>query len=507
MKLMSYLSSSKVRIFDTTLRDGKQTPGASLTPEEKVLIARQLDRLGVDAIEAGTPITSKGELRSIKLIAAEALQAEVYGLARLRHADVDAVLQSDINHIHLFIATSDIHLKHKLHMTRDQVVETALDLIDYARDHGLIVEFSAEDATRTDLAYLKHFYHEVDQAGVTRINIPDTLGLMTPHTMRILVKELKSVITTPLSIHCHNDFGMAVANSLAGLEAGADQVHVAVNGLGERAGNASLEEIAIALNILYKTETNIVPNLIYQTSQLVSRLTGVPVQPNKAIVGENAFTHEAGIHTHGVTSHPLTYEPISPELVGRKRTLIAGKHAGAHGIQAKLADLGVHPSIEQLKDIVLKIKELGDHGKIVTDSDLSEIASSVMGVSIKEEPIIRLTELAVMTGTKMTPTASVRVIMNDRDFALAETGVGPVDAAMKAIQKLTRDLVNVTLREYRLEALTGGSNAVAEVIIKVEDKDGNVVSSRSANEDIVKASVNAMIAGINRLLISRKFRA
>jgi 2-isopropylmalate synthase len=296
MKLMSYLSSSKVRIFDTTLRDGKQTPGASLTPEEKVLIARQLDRLGVDAIEAGTPITSKGELRSIKLIAAEALQAEVYGLARLRHADVDAVLQSDINHIHLFIATSDIHLKHKLHMTRDQVVETALDLIDYARDHGLIVEFSAEDATRTDLAYLKHFYHEVDQAGVTRINIPDTLGLMTPHTMRILVKELKSVITTPLSIHCHNDFGMAVANSLAGLEAGADQVHVAVNGLGERAGNASLEEIAIALNILYKTETNIVPNLIYQTSQLVSRLTGVPVQPNKAIVGENAFTHEAGIH-------------------------------------------------------------------------------------------------------------------------------------------------------------------------------------------------------------------
>jgi 2-isopropylmalate synthase len=193
--------------------------------------------------------------------------------------------------------------------------------------------------------------------------------------------------------------------------------------------------------------------------------------------------------------------------VGRKRTLIAGKHAGAHGIQAKLADLGVHPSIEQLKDIVLKIKELGDHGKIVTDSDLSEIASSVMGVSIKEEPIIRLTELAVMTGTKMTPTASVRVIMNDRDFALAETGVGPVDAAMKAIQKLTRDLVNVTLREYRLEALTGGSNAVAEVIIKVEDKDGNVVSSRSANEDIVKASVNAMIAGINRLLISRKFRA
>jgi 2-isopropylmalate synthase len=298
---------------------------------------------------------------------------------------------------------------------------------------------------------------------------------------------------------------MAVANSIAGLQAGAQGVHATVNGLGERAGNASLEEIVMALTILHKTQTNIVPALIYPTSQLVSRLTGVPVQPNKAIVGENAFTHEAGIHTHGVTSHPLTYEPISPELVGRKRTLIAGKHAGAHGIQVKLADFGFRPSAEQLRTIVERVIELGDCGKIVTDNDLSEIASSTMGVSLTEEPIIRLTELAVMTGTKMTPTASIRVVMNGRDFTSVETGVGPVDAAMKAIQKLTRNLVNVSLREYRIEALTGGSNAVAEVIIKVEDKDGNVVSSRSANEDIVKASVNAMIIGINRLLTFRKY--
>jgi 2-isopropylmalate synthase len=238
---------------------------------------------------------------------------------------------------------------------------------------------------------------------------------------------------------------------------------------------------------------------------LVSQLTGVPVQPNKAIVGENAFTHEAGIHTHGVTSHPLTYEPISPELVGRKRTLIAGKHAGMHGIQAILIDFGLRPSAEQLRAIVERAKELGDHGKIVTDNDLLEITFSIMGVSLKEEPIIRLTELAVMTGTKMTPTASVRVIMNDRAFTSVETGVGPVDAAMKALQKLTRNQVNVTLREYRIEALTGGSNAVAEVIIKVEDMSGNVVSSRSANEDIVKASVNAMIIGINRLLTYQKY--
>jgi 2-isopropylmalate synthase len=470
-----------------------------------VLIARQLDRLGVDAIEAGTPITSKEEFRSVKCIATEGLKAEVYGLARLRHADVDAVIRSGINHIHLFITTSDIHLEQKLHMTRDQAVRTALELIDYAKSHGLNVEFSAEDATRTDLKYLKHFYHEVDQAGVIRINIPDTLGIMTPNSIYTLVKELKSVITIPLSVHCHDDFGMAVANSIAGLQAGADQVHVAVNGLGERAGNASLEEIVMALTILHKTQTNIIPALIYPTSQLVSRLTGVPVQPNKAIVGENAFTHEAGIHTHGVTSHPLTYEPINPELVGRKRTLIAGKHAGMHGIQAILIDFGLRPSAEQLRAIVERAKELGDHGKIVTDNDLLEITFSIMGVSLKEEPIIRLTELAVMTGTKMTPTASVRVIMNDRAFTSVETGVGPVDAAMKALQKLTRNQVNVTLREYRIEALTGGSNAVAEVIIKVEDMSGNVVSSRSANEDIVKASVNAMIIGINRLLTYQKY--
>ncbi|TRO54339.1 2-isopropylmalate synthase, partial [Candidatus Bathyarchaeota archaeon] len=247
------MSPPLVRIFDTTLRDGEQTPGASLKPGEKVMIARQLDRLGVDAIEAGTPITSKGEFRSVKRIATEGLKAEVYGLARLRHADVDAVIRSGINHIHLFIATSDIRLEHKLHMTRDQAVRTALELIDYAKSHGLNVEFSAEDATRTDLKYLKHFYHEVDQAGVTRINIPDTLGIMTPNSMYTLVKELKSVLTIPLSVHCHDDFGMAVANSIAGLQAGADQVHVAVNGLGERAGNASLEEIVMALTILHKT--------------------------------------------------------------------------------------------------------------------------------------------------------------------------------------------------------------------------------------------------------------
>ena len=498
----------RIRIFDTTLRDGEQTPGVALTPEEKVVIARQLDRLGVDAIEAGMPITSKGELASVKLIAREGLQAEIYGLARMLEKDVDAVLASDVRYIHLFIATSDIHLKHKLKMTRDEAVQRTLALIDYAKDHGLIVEFSAEDATRTDLDYLQRIYTEVDAAGVTRINIPDTVGIMTPKKMATLVQDVRSVVKTPLSVHCHDDFGMAVANTLAGLEAGADQAQVTVNGLGERAGNASLEEVVISLNLLYQQQTTVVPKLLYQTSQLVSRLTGIPVQPNKAVVGENAFTHEAGIHTHGVLAAPLTYEPIAPELVGRRSKLVAGKHAGAHGIKVELAELGLHPTNGQLREIVAKIKEVGDRGRLVTDADLLDVARDVMGVAaVAEEQLISLQELSVMTGTQMTPTASVRVVLDGKDFSSAETGVGPVDAAVKAIQKITSRLVNVNLKEYRLEALTGGSDAVAEVIIKVEDIHGNVVSSRSANEDIVKASVNAMITGINRLLRMRQIQS
>ena len=498
----------RIRIFDTTLRDGEQTPGVALTPEEKVVIARQLDRLGVDAIEAGMPITSKGELASVKLIAREGLQAEIYGLARMLEKDVDAVLASDVRYVHLFIATSDIHLKHKLKMTRDEAVQRTLKLIDYAKDHGLIVEFSAEDATRTDLAYLQRIYTEVDAAGVTRINIPDTVGIMTPKKMATLVQDVRSVVKTPLSVHCHDDFGMAVANTLAGLEAGADQAQVTVNGLGERAGNASLEEVVISLNLLYQQQTTVVPKLLYQTSQLVSRLTGIPVQPNKAVVGENAFTHEAGIHTHGVLAAPLTYEPIAPELVGRRSKLVAGKHAGAHGIKVELAELGLHPTNGQLREIVTKIKEVGDRGRLVTDADLLDVARDVMGVAaVEEEQIISLQELSVMTGTQMTPTASVRVVLDGKDFSSAETGVGPVDAAVKAIQKITSRLVNVNLKEYRLEALTGGSDAVAEVIIKVEDIHGNIVSSRSANEDIVKASVNAMITGINRLLRMRQIQS
>ena len=497
-------TENRVRIFDTTLRDGEQTPGVSLTPEEKLIIARQLDRLGVDAIEAGMPITSKGDFEGVRLIAKEGLSAQIFGLSRMTKKDVDAVISSGAPNIHLFIATSDLHLKSKLKMTREQAVQKSLEMVDYAKSNGLAVEFSAEDSTRTSLEYLKTIYCAVAEAGVSMINIPDTVGVMTPKKMYELVSEVIKTIKVPVSVHCHNDFGMAVANSLAGVEAGADQVEVAVNGLGERAGNAALEEVVISLNLLYDKKTNIKTELIYQTSQLVSRLTKVLVQPNKAVVGENAFIHEAGIHTHGMVMAPLTYEAIPPDLVGRRRKFVAGKHSGATGIKAQLNETGIVPDDEQLKDIVLKVKEISDTGKRLTDAELETIAKTVIGGLAEDVKLIEMLELSVMTGTKMTPTASVRILLDGKEYSSAETGVGPVDAAMRAIQKITMNRINVKLGGYRLEALTGGSDAVAEVVIKVEDKDGNTVSARAANEDIVKASVEATINGINKLLLRRR---
>jgi 2-isopropylmalate synthase len=493
-----------VRIFDTTLRDGEQTPGVSLTVEDKLEIARQLDRLGVDVIEAGSPMSSEGEKKAVKEIAKAGLRAEVCGLARAIRSDIDAALDCDLGSIHTFISTSDVHMKHAIGLTRDQVLSATVDSVEYVKKHGLICEFSPMDATRSDMSFLKRVCKAAEDAGADRINIPDTVGVMIPQTMRKFIEEVRTSVKVPLSVHCHNDFGMAVANSLAGVEAGAAQVHVAVNGLGERAGNAALEEVVMALHLIYKRKTGVNTRLLYGTSRLVTRLTGVPIQPNKAIVGENAFAHESGIHTRGVAAMPSTFEPIKPELVGRRRRLAAGKLAGTRGIKADLADAGVRPDEEQLKEIVKRVKELGDKGKKVTDSDLMAITGAVMGEVIEEEKIVDLRDLAVVTGIRVIPTASVKLVIDGKEHVAAETGVGPVDATIKAIQKLTHSLVNVRLSEYRLEALSGGSDAVAEVVIKVEDKDGNVVSARSAREDIVMASVEATINGINKCLAKRR---
>ncbi|MEM2994877.1 MAG: 2-isopropylmalate synthase [Candidatus Bathyarchaeia archaeon] len=487
-----------IRIFDTTLRDGEQTPGVSLTPEEKMELAMQLDRLGVDVIEVGFPSASEGEMKAVKSIAKAGLKAEVCALTRVLKSDIDAAMACEVNSIHTFVPTSDVQIKYVLNETREQVLKETEEAVQYIKAHGFICEFSPMDATRTELEYLKKVCVVAQEAGADRINIPDTVGIMNPMSMRNLISELKKTIKVPISVHCHNDFGLAVANSLAGVEGGATQVHVTVNGLGERAGNAALEEVVMALHTIYKKKTRINTRLLYETSKLVSRLTGIMLQPNKAIVGENAFAHESGIHSKGVVMKPETFEPIKPELVGRKRKLVAGKLAGRHGIKAELAEMGIRPTEEQLKEILKRVKELGDRGKMVTDADLIAIARSIIGMP--EKKIVDLTNFAVVTGSGITPMASIKLTIDGKEYMSAETGVGPVDAAIKAIQKITNELVNARLTEYRLEALTGGSDAVAEVIIKVEDKHGNIVSARGAAEDIVKASVEALINGINKLL-------
>lgn len=382
------------------------------------------------------------------------------------------------------------------------MLEKALWAVEYAKSHGLKVEFSAEDATRSDRKFLIDVFTGVVEAGADRIDIPDTVGYATPEYITSLVEEIRSKMNTPISVHCHNDFGLAVANSIAAIRAGGSCAHVTINGLGERAGNASLEEFVMALQCLYSRKHNIKVNLLYEISKFVSNSMGVIVQPNKAIIGENAFGHESGIHTHGIINNPLTYEPISPELVGRKRWLQAGKHAGAHGIRAILSDFGIEPTDQQLHKIIEKQKGVADTGRSITTSQLLSIAGEVMG-SAKFEEKFKLYDFHIVTGMNIIPTAVIRLNTHGKDLVASETGVGPVDAVLKAIQKIAVDMASIRIREYRLESITGGSDALAEVTIKVEDVDGNVLSSRKSGEDVVVASVEAMIDAINKVMLRK----
>ncbi|MEX2722175.1 MAG: 2-isopropylmalate synthase, partial [Candidatus Wukongarchaeota archaeon] len=367
-----------VAIFDTTLRDGEQMPGCALRPEEKTEIAHQLDMLGVDVIEAGFPIASEGERQAIKSITKEGLNSEICGLARSNKADIDAVISCNVDRVHTFIATSALHMEKKLKMTPEEVIEHAVSGVEYVKDHGLKSEFSAEDATRSDIEFLKKVFASAVEAGADVVDIPDTVGVAIPRTMFHIVREVKSAVNVPVAVHCHDDFGLAVANSLASVEAGAEQVHVCVNGIGERAGNASLEEVALALQVHYGIQTGIRTEEIYKTSQLVTRLMRVLIAPNKAIVGANAFAHESGIHSHGVLVSPQTYEPIAPEMVGARRKFVAGKHAGKHGVKAILESIGIYPTENQLDEIIYRVKELGDKGIKVSDADLEGVARALI---------------------------------------------------------------------------------------------------------------------------------
>jgi 2-isopropylmalate synthase len=496
----------EVKIFDTTLRDGEQTPGVALTVKEKVTIARQLDKLGVNIIEAGFPISSKGERKAVSKIAREDLDSTICGLSRVLKEDIDACLDCDVDMVHTFVSTSDIQVEHTIKKGKEEILQMAVDAVSYIKDHGVECLFSAMDATRTDVDYLVRIYKAVEEAGADIINIPDTVGVMIPSAMKLLTEEVYRAVKVPIDVHCHNDFGLAVANSLAAVEAGAREVQCTINGLGERAGNADLEEVVMSLKSIYGVETSIRTQYLYETSKLVERLTGVKMPPNFPIVGENAFSHESGIHTHGVISKAETFEPgvMTPEMVGHRRRIVSGKHAGTHGVRAMLEEMGIQVNEEQLREITMRVKDLGDKGKRVTEADLRAIAEAVVGEVEKEKKIVDLEELAVMTGNMIIPTASVKLRFKDKEIMGADTGVGPVDAALNAVRSVVKGIEDIRLTEYHLEAITGGSDALAEVLVKLEDSKGNVAIGRAAREDIVMASVEAMISGINRIFLIRE---
>lgn len=491
--------SDEIYFFDTTLRDGEQTPGVALTVDEKIQIAQKLNDLGIDKIEAGFPVASKGELESCKIITSLDLDSKVVGLSRCVKNDIDSVLDADLDYAHIFIGTSPLHRDYKLKMSKDSIISTAVEAVLYAKDHGLSVEFSAEDATRTEKEFLFEFYREVIDCGVDFINIPDTVGILTPIMTKELISYMKNCFKTPLSVHFHNDFGLATANTLTAIECGANQAHVTVNGMGERTGNCSLEELAVVLHAAYDINLNLDISQLYSLSDFVGRITGVKMPVNKPIVGDNAFAHESGIHVHGILNNSYTYEPISPELVGHNRKIILGKHTGANALKSKLIEYHIDLNDEQFEKVFSQIKSLGDKGKCVTDDDLKAIALTELA-SARETPI-KLNGLGVLSGDIVSPTATVKLEIDGVDKETSSIGVGAVDAALKAIKHLIQDTMDIELEEYNLEAINGGTDALADVFVISSNRDGNKSTGRAINEDVVMASVLAVLDSINKLLL------
>ncbi len=432
----------------------------------------------------------------MKAVADCGLQAEICSFVRVSTKDVDLALKCNVDSVHLVVPVSDLHIECKLKSDRKTVVQKAVQVTEYAKDHGLVVELSGEDASRADLDFLTSLYIAGIEAGADRLCFCDTVGVLTPEVASNIFGKLSN-LGAPISIHCHNDFGMATANTIAALRGGASQAHVTVNGIGERAGNTSLEEVVMTLESLYKINTGIKCEDLYQLSRLVSRMTGIIVAPNKALVGENAFTHEAGIHVHGLLADTSTYEPLHPEQVGRKRRIVLGKHAGRASVELALKEFGIAVSDDQLAAIVQRVKELGDKGKRVSDADLQTIAEIVL--SIQKEPKVRLSELTVVAGNTVTPTASVKLLLNGQEKLEAGTGVGPVDAAVNAVKRALSGVADVRLEEYHVDAITGGTNALVEVWVTMAMADRKI-TARGAGADIIMASVEAVLEGINRLM-------
>jgi 2-isopropylmalate synthase len=508
----------RILIFDTTLRDGEQSPGASLNVDEKLVIAKQLESLGVDVIEAGFPISSSGDFDSVRLIAEKVRRPVICGLARAVDQDIDAAARAlepaRRRRIHTFIATSRIHMEKKLKMKPEEVLERARAAVKRARQYTDDVEFSPEDATRSELTFLCQVVEAAIDAGATTVNIPDTVGYSEPEDfearIRALLERVPNIRKAVLSVHCHNDLGLAVANSLAAVKAGASQVECTINGIGERAGNASLEEIVMALRQhreSYQAETSILTQEIWNSSRLVSNLTGLEVQRNKAIVGENAFAHEAGIHQHGVIQDPETYEIIRAEDVGwQGNQLSLGKHSGKHGVEKVLKERGYLLEPDQLSLVVQRVKEVADRQKRVEEDDVVAIARDVMNDLTPDEQLMVLKEVSVMTGNGFTPSATIKLALEGKEVVGTGTGVGPVDAAAHALASLVRAHVGHTLRlaEYGLKAITGGTDALAHANIRFEDEAGDQFRGEAVHADVIIASVQAMVKGANRAMNFQK---
>ncbi|MFB4158254.1 2-isopropylmalate synthase [Geomicrobium sp. JSM 1781026] len=500
-----------VEFFDTTLRDGEQQPGLNLNRDEKLEIAKQLDRLGVDIIEAGFPASNEGDFLSVKQIAETVKNSTVTGLSRVKKQDIDiaydALKNTAAPRIHLFIATSDVHIKHKLFMTQDEVLASAVEAVKYAKTLFKTVQFSAEDACRTDWGFLTRISEAVIEAGVDVINLPDTVGYTTPNEIRAMFKHMKDnvkgVEKIKLSSHCHDDLGMAVANSLAAVEGGADQVECTINGLGERAGNASLEEIAVALHIRkdhYQRSSNLVLSEIKRTSNLVSTLSGTVVPGNKAIVGANAFAHESGIHQDGVLKESTTYEIITPELVGvEKNKLVLGKLSGKHAFRNKVVELGFDPTDEELKRVFASFKALAHKKKNVTDDDIFALMAADKAGSPVGQYELQSLQVNVATQANVIQTATVIVkTPNGETVEEAATGKGSVEAVYNTLARIIGE--EIRLDDYRIQSVSGGEDALAEVVVHLTYKDDSSLGRGTAH-DVLEASAYAYLNAVNRILL------
>ncbi|MGB2631145.1 MAG: 2-isopropylmalate synthase [Candidatus Omnitrophota bacterium] len=500
------MKKDKILIFDTTLRDGEQTPGASLNVNEKVKIALQLDKLGVDIIEAGFPRTSPGDLEAVKTVARHVKRPVICGLARAVKKDIDdayeALKKARQPRIHVFLATSKIHMKYKLKKAKEEILKTAVEAVKYAKKKMSDIEFSPEDASRTELDFLTQVVEAVINAGANTVNIPDTVGYSVPaefgNVIKHLMENVDNINKAVISVHCHNDLGLGVSNSLAAVLNGARQVECTMNGLGERAGNASLEEIVMGIrlrkDIFRNIDTNIKTQGLYKTSRLVSKLTGIVIQPNKAIIGDNAFSHEAGIHQDGILKKRVTYEIIKPQDVGFKgSTLVLGKLSGRHAFSNRLKELGYDLSKEELEQAFSKFKALADKKAKIYDEDLAAIVEDELA-TIPEK--YKLENFQVISGNRISPSATVDLEKGGEKLSATATGDGPIDACFKTIDKAIGR--KGKLVDYKVNAVTRGKDALGEAYVKV-DFTGDVVIGRGTSTDVIEASVLAYLKAINRL--------